>query len=169
MLPFKYTETGGPWRQVSAACPPQGLQPRAGACYLGLVPPLPCACSLSLTRDGFSADGQAWCPLQRRHGGWQCRRPYGWSGRAACHAGRPRGGPGSSGVHLVSAAAGCVAALSLGPVGTGTLKCVAWRQHSVATVVTRNRVLPPEPCEATEPDEPAKRTWSEFHVAGSRA
>ena len=34
------------------------------------MPSLPCACSLSLiVQDGLSANRQAWCLLQRRHGG----------------------------------------------------------------------------------------------------
>lgn len=65
MFSFKYKNASGSGdRSLQHACP--------SACDpgLGLMPSLPCTCSLSLiVQDRFSANGQAWCLLQRRHGG----------------------------------------------------------------------------------------------------
>ena len=52
---------------------------------------------------------------------------------------KPGGGPGCSGDHLESAATGRVTGLSLGPVDTGTLKCIT-QSHVYTvwvTIVTR--------------------------------
>lgn len=114
-----------------------GLGSVAGARWLGLMPSLPCACSLSLiVQDGFSANGQAWCLLQRRHGGLQACGQM--AGPGGVHDRREDlgGGAGCSDDHLKSAAAGCVTGLSLGPVDAGTLSASCGANTVWVTIVT---------------------------------